>query len=58
MDIAKKLAALLRADPQSTVGQLSDADAYRRYVIEAQQNGQQPVSFQEYQQQKAVNYGS
>lgn len=39
-----KLASLIRSNPQSTVGTVGNDDAYRQYAIDAQQNGQQPLT--------------
>lgn len=52
----KYAAALTRllssASPQATVSQLGNADEYRKHVIEAQTNGQAPLTFVEFQKQK------
>ena len=46
------LAALLQKfiSPASTAGQLGSADAYRQYVIQTQESGQQPMSLAQFQQ--------
>lgn len=49
------LATLLQkfVSPNSTAGQLGNDDAYRQHVIEAQTNGQQPMTKDEFLKSKA-----
>jgi hypothetical protein len=59
----QKLAQALRtrqvpqADPSSTMGSLQLADPYRKYVIDAQTNGQEPMPFPEFQKMMAQQQG-
>lgn len=41
------------ASPESTVGTLSDADAYRLYVIKTQENGDTPLPMKDWQRMKS-----
>ena len=53
MDMKEALINALRqkASPNSTISQAGNMADYQRHVIESQQNGQQPMTFQQFQQQ-------
>ena len=48
------LAMLLQKfiSPNSTTGKLASQDAYQKHVIDAQTNGQQPMTFEQFQAQQ------
>lgn len=52
--MAEKQSALAMAlqkfiSPNSVVGKVSSDDAYRQHVLQASENGQQPMSYEQYQ---------
>ena len=45
-----RLQSLIHPTPDSTMSQAGNMDSYRQHVIQAQIQGQQPMTFEQFQQ--------